>query len=55
MDNGELSSGLLETHLKFRAYLTPIFWIQTRFMAWSTMFPTGKTLKCAEKRALGEY
>lgn len=29
MDNGELCSGLLETHLKFRAYLIPVFWIQT--------------------------
>lgn len=52
MDNGELCSGLLETHLKFRAYLIPVFWIQTRCVAWNTVFPTGKTLKCAEKGLL---
>lgn len=54
MYNGQLRSVPLGTHLEFIASPTPVLWIQTQPMAWNTVFPTGKTLKCAEEKGLLE-
>jgi hypothetical protein len=50
MSNEQLNQCHLELIGNLWLPPTPVFWIQIQFMTWNTVFPTGKTLKCAGEK-----